>query len=168
MNTTITKPIFWNLISRCFFALWLLLLVGCGGGGSSTGGSSNVFLGKQEVRTTQFRITSEPRSTDFQLIRGQNQITISDQRFSISVQLSGSNFTVTSPEIPILEPGSPCSSFSVTYSGTITDSIAVGTIRGNYNCILPATINGAFEASNRGGTSLPTLPSVYTIVVGTG
>jgi hypothetical protein len=156
-----------KFISHTIIAVLVLIMSGCGGGNSNSGGSSNTFIGTQEVSISQSRITSNSRTTDFELSRGENQITISDRDFTITAQLSGSSFTVTSPSIPILnpQPGSGCSSFSVTYSGTITDSMVVGTISGATDCLLSASISGSFEASNQTNSMLAAVASIASIVV---
>lgn len=152
-------------LRRGIVVMLVLIVSACGGGSSNSGGSGNVFLGKQEVRISQSRITTELMSTDFQLTRSANQITIADLDFTISAQLMGAQFTVTSPDIPIPNSGAGCSSFSVTYSGTISDSMVMGDIAGVLNCPLPATISGSFQASNQTSSGQSALPSIYSIVI---
>ena len=144
------------------------LVTACGGGSSKSGGSSNIFVGKQEVRITQSRTTSPTRSTDFRLTLNGNQITIFDTQFTISAVLAGQSFTATSPSISISAQNSSCTSFTITYTGTVTESMVTGQITGALDCVVPATIEGSFSASNGGGSGGADLPSVAVVVVGGG
>lgn len=152
------------LLLMPLFAL-LLLVSGCGGSNSNSGGSTIIYVGVQQISVAQSRIVSEPKTTTFRIDRDGSQVTVVDRDFMASATLMADNFSVTSPVIDINVNGMACS-YSITYAGTLTQSVVSGTLNGPLDCGLTAALSGEFEASAVAGDSSNVLPSVSALLTG--
>ena len=143
----------------------LLLVGGCGGSGSNSGGSTIIYIGTQQISIAQSRIVSAPRTITFRLDRDGSQVTVIDKDFQATGTLMGENFSVTSPVIEISLNGMLCS-YSITYTGRLTQSAVSGTLNGPLDCGLTAALSGEFDATAISGDSSTVLPSVSALLTG--
>ena len=143
----------------------LLLTSSCGGSSSSSGGSTIIYVGVQKISIAQFRVVSAPRITTFRLDRNGDQITVVDKNFQATATLVGESFVVTSPDIEISLNGTTCS-YSISYTGTVTQSAVSGTLNGPLNCPFIGALSGEFEATAQSGSSSTILPSVSDLITG--
>ena len=143
----------------------LLLTSACGDSGSSSAGSTIIYVGTQQISIAQSRIVSAPKTITFRLDRDGSQVTVIDKDFQATGTLMGENFSVTSPVIEISLNGMLCS-YSIAYTGRLTQSEVSGTLNGPLDCGLTAALSGEFKATAISGDSSNVLPSVSGLLTG--